>query len=152
MLHQHVAKVEIAGRIAIIPDWLHKRGWQITRSKTGDRSSGRGYMQYTGRGRALTRGTMAHRAVIQRLIRDTPLERTIGPLFEKGIDLTKWHVSHMDFDKLNNGPGNFIISPPCFNPSPAKHCPFTGRAISISEWMEIMGLEPAMEKDNEVPF
>lgn len=152
MLHQHVSRIEVQGQIAIIPEWLHKRGWEITKPLLkSPRRGGSGYLKYTGRGAALKRGIKAHRAVMERMIRDTPPERRIGPLFEPNIDLAKWHISHMDFNKLNNAGSNLFISPSSFNPSPSRRNPWTGDFMSTDAYNRLMGIGQINE-DDEVPF
>ncbi|HKS74295.1 MAG TPA: hypothetical protein VJQ82_13925, partial [Terriglobales bacterium] len=92
---------------------IPERGW--SRHK-------KGYLIYTSRkkGAAIKRGQYLHRAVVE----------DIGIEIPPGM-----HVQHLyPFDKTTRDPAQLMISPPEFNPSSARRCPYTGQFLSPAEW------------------
>ena len=111
------ASVVLKQHTLIIPRFLPLRGWQITNW---------GYPQYTSRARrtGITRGAYLHREVI----------RYLANQFCPFPLLSRYHVHHQDFNKLNACPYNLVIMPQCMNTTPVKQDPYTGKLISMDEF------------------
>lgn len=101
-----------------LPAFLPQVGWSRNH---------KGYLIYTSRKRneKIRRGARAHRLVAEYL-----LGRRL---------LAEEHVHHMDFDKCDNLPGNLLICPQEFNPSPVRQCPYTGQFLSFSQYQRRFG-------------